>query len=601
MAPAWDAFEKRPELLEVFQKTGSLDGLKANTGARKPAAAICLNHELPAKGSATATFYFLWWMPEHWVEQRPVQAFKKGNHRGQRVGHFYENHFERPESLAHYVHENVSRLWEESVALPQLVEAGTLPGWLQNALINASDSVICNAILPKAGKLYTLEGMDWGWFYGGLTGTNDQRLSAHPFTATFFPELDKTEVDSFRQLSRDGEVPHGNGNCDLSLGTAEVPYGWPVYIAGSLAEDRRPDFILSDILQTYRLGKTTGDTGWLQSAWPDMLKMLDKLKSWSRHGIPEGGTTYDTFTFPGTFMYTATLYVTALRALKDLAHSFQPEKMAELEALKSEAVERIEKDLWNAAGGYYQTTENRDTLFVGSLAGDWFARYAGLPPAVPPEKARQHMRKLYELLFKEKDLLNAPSAYPNSEVRPDGKVVNSYTMGFIRVLGYAYQVVSYVGLELVYLGLVEEGLAVIEVLYDRIWQKGYPWSADLWGNAGAVYMTHPVLWALPYALTGAFLDVEKRCLTLSASALQHGMAVPVCFPSCWLLIRPFATESQIEIEVRRHFREPLAISHLSLSDQSDEPQKVDITGEMKLEAGRIYHLSRDSLSLREEK
>ena len=71
-----------------------------------------------------------------------------------------------------------------------------------------------------------------------------------------------------------------------------------------LGEDYWPDLTISCILQIYRHYVTTGDTFWLEkNCWEDLKKMHESLKQHSSHGIPEGGSTYDTFSYPGTVFF----------------------------------------------------------------------------------------------------------------------------------------------------------------------------------------------------------------------------------------------------------------------------------------------------------
>src|SRR5690606_9563581 len=124
------------------------------------------------------------------------------------------------------------------------------------------------------------------------------------------------ELRSFVALADRGRVPHGNGNCDLALHTAEVPYGWPVRLVGALQDTPWPDLTLSIVLQWLR--------AWRVSGLDAVAPMIDALFDLGRalvadaqrhHGVPAGGSTFDTWSFPGTFLYTATLYITAMDGL----------------------------------------------------------------------------------------------------------------------------------------------------------------------------------------------------------------------------------------------------------------------------------------------
>lgn len=594
VAPTWDASTRRPPMLREFAASGRLPSpLPADeskpkpttAAAKRPTGSICVTCKLQPGESKTIPFVFLWWTPNHTTEKQAFQRAQSKEHDGVTVGSFVEQSFQRPEDVVAYALREKERHKKESLEIHDLILESSLPPWLQTALINTADSVVCNTILPKNGTLHTLEGMDWEWFFGGLTGTNDQRLSSHIYTANLFPELDFSELEAFRSLHKNGSVPHGNGNCDLALEDSGVPYGEPLELAGALAERSWPDLTLSYLLQFYRHHKLKGSSEQLERVWPDLKQMMEHLKSSSRHGVPEGGSTFDTSVFRGTFIYTATLMVAALSAMIELAETLEPELVEGWNTWKDEAKDRIDQVLWQEKGGYYKSAESKDTLFLGALAGDWFARYAGLPPVLEVERVRSHLKMIHEMLLSDRDHWYAPAPFPYMEVKPNGKPVPTKVMGLFSIAGYAWQVISYFGLEAIYAGLVDEGLDSIRLLFIRMWKRGWPWSADLFGNAGAVYMTHPVLWALPYALTGATLDQDNQSLTLSPRMLPglDSQTLPVFFPQCWLMVTS-EEDGSITISVRKHFGEPLTLKSvrwLAVDGTVQEEQE----GEWLLEEG----------------
>ncbi len=591
----WDASADRPDLLDTFDRAGQVFETKGarERQTKKPSGALCASCALEPGEARELVFYFVWWTPGHVVEKDAPARAKRGDHCGVRVGHYYENHFRSAEDIAHYVMANRERLWRETVELHELVDASSLPHWLKNALVNAADSVLCNTVLPRDGTLYTIEGAGWEWLFGGLCGTMDQRLAAQPYTSTFFTELDKTEVEAFRLLHRDGAVPHGNGNCDLALGDADVPYGLPLRFRGALKKDDWPDLTMSTILQICRLYKITGDNDWLEQAWPDLLAMLNYLNRTTHLGVPEGGSSFDTLSFAGTSAYTATVYLAALDALADVAQDRAPDLVERLHAMGSAAADRIDAVLWEAERGYYHSSERRDTLFWGSMAGDWIARYSGLDPVLPAWKIRSHMAHQHRAIFEGNRRNSVPAAYPNTEATFGGRGVPTRIMGLFTAYSHAWQVVSYHGLELIYAGLVQEGLSTIQSLYDRMWKSGWPWSADLYGNAGPVYMTHPVLWALPNSLSGAALDMVHRTLRFSPRMLpgESLLSVPVCFPSFWALLSADGELQAASLRVVKHYGAPLRVGRLLLSGADGNTRAIDLSPPWALETGRTFSFS----------
>lgn len=584
----WDAADHAPHILEFFAKTGRLpevwqdqcppplDSLHSphhHQNPRRPASALCVTASLEPKQTQTIPFLLAWWTPDHVVEKRVVSRHHSGEHAGVNVGQYVENHFSSAEEMVRYVTQEQPRLHKQSLELHEIIHQSSLPSWLQHALLNTLDSLLCNSVVPKDGHLYTLEGMDWQWYFGGLCGTNDQRLSAQPFTANLFTALDYTEVDTFRRLHQHGSVPHGNGNCDLALGDSDVPYGLPLEMTGALAAKQWPDLTISCILQIYRHYKTTGNIEHLRSIWPDILAMLEHLKQCSQHGVPEGGSTFDTSVFPGTFIYTATLMLTTLDACCDMAEQIDPSQLESLHSWRNQVSTHIDANLWRDQLGYYASTPNKPTLFLGAMAGEWFARYAGLPSVLPTDRIRSHLRLQHKWLIQGNDHLFAPAAFPFLEVTPDGKPIPTKVMKFFQIYGYAWQVISYHALTAITVGLVEEGLETIQILFQRMWKRGWPWSADLYGNAGPVYMTHPVLWGLLYALTGAAQDIHRATLSLSPRLLPGSshFSVPVFFPQYWATIHYHSADSLLQIQVHKHFDPPLTLKQITVNNEQNVP------------------------------
>jgi len=589
----WDASSSCPEMLSEFTSTGRLSSPATpvvGEGSRRPAGAIAVGGNLPAGESRQIVFVTAWWMPEHVTEKDVVRKAKKGRHDGVNVGHVYENHFDGLKDVAEYVLKERERLKEESFELSRLVEESSLPRWMVWAIQNSIDSTLCNTVIPRSGKMYTLEGMDWGWPYGGLTGTNDQRLSAHPYSSVFFTRLDMSELDEFRRLMDErGSVPHGNGNCDLALGDATVPYGWPDEIIFILPAKEWTDLAMSEIVQAGKLYRITGDREWLERFWPDMKRMAEYLRQISKNGVPEGGTTYDIWDFPGSFIYSATVYLAAMSTMIDLAGDIEEEAAACYRERYSACRERIDEALWMEDEGYFRSTPEKNTVFTAAMAGDWLARYAGLEPVVEPERARRHMELQYRVLIENARRIAAKKGRfpkPLAHATPEGKVVKK--MNIVERLPdsiYIWQVISYQAFEHIYLGQVEKGMDVLRMIYERLFKKGYTWSAGLMGNPDSVYMTHPVIWAALNAFTGAALDVPGGVLQLSPKAPPGAreMKVPFCFPGFWAMMTYEPASGRTEVEIKKHFGDPVTINEIRhrKADGASGTHRLDSPLEMK--------------------
>ena len=550
---SWDADDPRPPMLADFARSGRVRA-GGDAGGR-PAAAVAAALPVAPGVEREVVFTLVWWTPDH-VTDPDLGDDTTGSRRGVRVGHIYESWFAGSDSVAAHVLDERDRLEHASHELPRLVADSSLPAWLVRAIVNSIDSTLCNTVVPATGALYTLEGMDWGWPMGALTGTMDQRLSSHPYTSVFFPDLDLRELDEFRRLAdARGAIAHGNGNADLALGSTDVPYGWPLVVKDFLPAKEWTDLTMSFVLQVTKHWRTTGRADVIERFWPALVAGIEHLDRLAPDGVPEGGTTYDIWDFPGTFVYSATLYLATLATMIAVASHVDPARMAAYRARSARCAARLDA-LWNPRG-YFQTTATQDSIFIAALAGDWAARYAGLDPVIDPARATSHLRHQHRVLV-EAPLRAAAGRYvpmPRAEARFDGTpVVHRLAAGLPEGedLTYVWQVLSYHAMEAIYLGEVEAGLATMGMIYDRIWQAGNAWSAGLQGNADSVYMTHPVAWAALDALAGAALDVPGRTLFLSPRTDR----CPFFFAPFW------ARLDGADVEILRTFGEPVVIERL---------------------------------------
>jgi non-lysosomal glucosylceramidase len=585
----------RPMLLDDFAADGRIcsrdGGRRGEDGVYRPAGAVAVRTTVPPGGAREIVFVLGWWTADH-VTDPDLGAEPATPPRGVRVGHVYETHFAGPEAVAAHVLAERVRLEAEAAALPDLLAASSLPPWLVRVVANSIDSTLCNTIVPASGRLYTLEGMDWHWPMGGLTGTNDQRLSAHPYTATFFPDLDESELDEFRRLADGrGAIPHGNGNCDLALGSTDVPYGWPMFVKDLLPAKEWTDLTMSFVLQVARHWRTRGRPELLERFWPALVRGMEYLAGLAPHDVPEGGTTYDIWDVPGAFAYSATLYLASLRAMAEMAATAEPTRAATYAARFARCVRRVDAELWSP-DGYLKTSENKPTVFTAALAGDWAARWIGLGPVVDPGRAASHLRLAQRVLVDEAVRAAAGRwrPLPRAEAHPDGTpVVHPMAAGLPEgeEITYVWQVLSYQAMEAIYVGLVDDGLEIFRLVADRLWHDGNAWSAGLRGNAESVYMTHPVAWAILHALTGAALDVPGRTLEIGPRVPQgeRGLRCPFFFPGFWAVLDYDVALGSVAIEVVRSFGDPVVVERVGCRGAAGAHRIIALEAPRALERG----------------
>ena len=197
---------------------------------------------------------------------------------------------------------------------------------------------------------------------------------------------------------------------------------------------------------------------------------------------------------------------------------------------------------------------------------------------------------------------------PFNEADLSGKEVplNYFNVQKKHGINYIYQVVSYQALEGIYLGNGQEGLATIAMIYDKAYHEGYPWDMNLLGLPGFVYMTHPVLWALPNALSGAAVDLLTGTLYLAPRPFpgRKDLLVPVFFPHFWLSVNYDGETGRGKVTVIRVFevdpspkRAPrslkagvFVLDRLVLTGPDDAPREIDLGG-FEVRTGNSFRFS----------
>lgn len=596
LIPLWDS----------FSKDGTIKTL-ANLNKKRMAGAIAVKFHLDSKASIDLEFLLSWFIPYYVIEKSPRIKKLLKNHNGIDHGHYFLNFFENLTQLTEYAIKERERLYKESCELQTILESSILPNWLITLILNMTDSIIVNSVFTKTGNYYTMEGVPWKWQFGALTGTNDQRLSSHPYTSVFFPTLDKAELEAFRQLTENGKVPHGNGNADLALTDSSVPYGKPIKLLNKTND--WIDLTMSEICQIGKLILITGDTDYLKLAWGDLKKMMEYLNRTVVNGVPEGGSTYDVIPYHPCFLYSVVLYLATLAIMVYLG-----ELMIEVEPGLKEEIEQqliIYKERFRIADnayndrlwkkkGYYMVCQSRDTLFQGGLAGDWIIRYTGLKPVVEIGRARTHSA------WQSKSLVDSHLDMPDgkfpglplsySEATPEGKEVKMKVF-YLRMpnMNYFWQVLSYQAFEAIYLSRVEAGYKIIRQLYEKLYKQGYPWDANLFALPGFVYMTHPVMWAFFNAITGAALDAPRKKLILSPRMHPDWteMKIPFFFPKFWAMLYYNKASKQAKIEILKTFDESFSIKTILNRKKDGEENIIDLKTPFQVKKGATVSFSLD--------
>lgn len=606
--PGWNSRKKAPLLLDVFKDEGTLEALKTQRDG--DSGAYCSQFKLRPHTDAHIDFYIAWWTPYYVIEKNQRVRKFIGIHDGTDYGHYYLNHFRNIQDLLGYCMANRDRLEEQSLELINLLEKSTLPQWLQTYILNSTDSMLINSLLTQDKGYYMIEGCPWDWIFGGLTGTIDQRLVSHPYSAIFFPDLDLNELACFRDLTENGRVPHGDGHCDVALGTTDVPYGQAIKVF-NLTEDWT-DLPQSFILQMGKMILQTGDLALLGKNWDIMTEMMDYLAGTLEDGIPEGITTYDYAYYTPHFIYSGTVHIATLKMMIELGNILLNSKETEDGNNNDRIKEKLEKygyqletcresivkRLWNEKG-FFNTCSTKQTVFTSGLAGDWISRFCGLGPAVDYEKALSHSEWQHKTLveaYKYTDKngeISRPRVYREADT--DGNeipVVRGRGLIKINYANNPWQSIVFQGIEAIYLNKTDHGLRLIKRIWDKGYYEGYPWNMNNWGFSSHIYMSHPGMWSIFHGITGASINLCTETMILSPrhseilSSEEYNLSLPVFFTAVWFWFEYIHERKSVIIEVIKTFVGDQKIETI-IHEQADGTREIikENVG-LKLEKGR---------------
>jgi len=438
------------------------------------------------------------------------------------LGHHYLNRHPDAASLARYAIENLNRLEYETRAWQDLVLRASLPDWLKIKLLNHSYPAFANAILTRDGRFSIAESpvhMD------GALGTMDQRMASHGFWLMLFPELDRRELELYAACQdrvepvADGRIPHFCGNFHNAVGDPMVDYGSTDW----------PDLSCSWVMQVLKHYRWTGDRGFLDRCWPHVKRAMTWLAAQDTDGdlIPEGGSTYDYEHVPrGAYVFTASVYLGALRAAAEMARVMNdPQPYDDLFLrVQQKTIERLYDRKLGTFIKWRGGDQKIENTFVAALAGDWLMRLTGLEPIFPPDICASTLRETLARHAK------SFRPIPPMEVTPNGKVHTQ--------ICFVLQHEPYLGCEAIYQGYVDDGLDVIQRVYEAAWELNWsPWDCSLnyespHGRQSwlLTYMTATATWHVLPALAGLTLDLGAGELHFRPRTAYHG---PVFFPTFW--------------------------------------------------------------------
>jgi non-lysosomal glucosylceramidase len=363
-----------------------------------------------------------------------------------------------------------------------------------------------------------LECFDYAYY-----GTLDVRFYASMPLVKFWPEIDRQVLREFagtvakewpekgqwvwksqqqdepslHMRKKKGAVPHDLG----------VPEGDPFFAVNEPGwqdtndwKDLNSKFVLM-VYRDYVLSDKK-DKIFLQDMFPAAKDAMTYLRQFDRGaGIPENSgypdQTYDSWVVRGVSAYCGGLWLAAVRATEQIAHTLGDEKTAsEYHQLFLKAQKSYIDKLWNGKYFRYDTdSEYRDSVQADQLAGQWYANLTGLGDLVPRDMQLSAAKTIFEfnvMKFGGGELGAANGMSAEGSIIRDNEQAPEVWVG--TTFGFAALLLSE--------GMKEEAYHTAWGLYHVIYEsKGYwfrtPEAWDIEGNFRAsMYMRPAAVWAM---------------------------------------------------------------------------------------------------------
>jgi non-lysosomal glucosylceramidase len=512
---AWSEFRRSGELGGSIASE-TLSGASAEAGA----SALAIKTKLGAGEKKTFRFLVSWNMPKvqlDWRSADPRSYSGKADY-----DRYFQNFFPDLKMLLGYEIANRERILQETLAWQQPILESTLPDWLKFKLINSAYTLYTNTILNKAGEFTVMEGG-----MGGLAGTMDQRLSAHPVYGKSFPELDYAELQQFADTQdTDGGILHFDGH--YFIGIADPEGGTPT------PHSKLVDNTASWLIQVAENYQQSGDRSFAKRNADHIRRAFVYLHQQIQGTgqIPLGGQTYDDYPHPPVSSYMATVYLASLRAGQVLAHALDDRTMdAECRSQFDKTQAGLVKMLWNGRFFAYGADEDGsarrdDRVFTGQLAGQFISRESGWGNIVPWDMVRSSLETQLKTSVAHTPDFYAPKIW-------DLEMARGVDMPGSRC--WPFYLESYTAMAAIQAGFLSDGLEIMRHIQLVHLRHGWTWSQNLWNPGELTYMTAPVTWFITDVLTGFSYDADVGQLVLGLTTLpgQERTVIPLYSPRFW--------------------------------------------------------------------
>ncbi|HEY65741.1 MAG TPA: hypothetical protein G4O02_14340 [Caldilineae bacterium] len=507
------------------------------------------------KSKATITFLLCWHFPHRTAAGCGWNTLDES---GGWIGNYYAKHYVDAWDVALQVAPRLPQLEEESLRFVRAFVSAELPQSVKEAALNNLSTLRTQTCFRTAdGNFFGFEGCCDG--EGCCFGSCTHVWNYEQATAFVFPELAR----NMREL----ELEYGTLESGMNCFRLRLPLG------GEPWAHAAADGQMGVVMKCYREWQLSGDDDFLSRHWPTIKSLIRYCwlpGGWDadQDGVMEGvqHNTYDVEFF-GPNPLTGVWYLGALRAAEEMAKAVGDIEFARrCRRLFEQGSAWIDEHLFN--GEYYvqqihtpaSLDEMRPELRVGmgetdltdpdfqlgngclidQLVGQYMAHVVGLGYLLKPENVKAALQSLFRYNFR-RDLYDHWNVMRTFALADEGALlICTWPHGdrpkvpfpyFSEIMtGFEYQAAAH----MIYEGLVEEGLAVIDAIRARFdGHRRNPWNEQ---ECGHHYARAMASWAALLALSGFHYSAVSGLLELGPRWKPEGFRSIWTIPFGWGIV-----------------------------------------------------------------
>jgi uncharacterized protein (DUF608 family) len=547
----WDTYQK---WVDQFSADGTLKDsspAKPTDDGKSDYATLAPHANLAPGEGKTIPFVLAWYFPvrENYWHDNDAKM------KGRKLTNYYGVRFQSAWDVASQTASRLPELESKTRSFAESFDSSTLPPYVLEAVSSQASILRTNTcILLENKQFFGFEGcgddQHNGWMNCSHVWNYEQAV------AFLFPELERSmrTTDFLFEMRSD----------DSMAFRAMVPLGIEQWNFRPAADGQ-----MGCIIKLYREWQISGDIEFLKKMWPNAKRALEfAWKYWDadKDGVMEGEqhNTYDIEFFGANPMMT-TLYLGALKAGENMATALGDNDAAARYRSVWESGVRNFETMWNGQFYIQKVTavgdirpmppydkENWKSRVVDNgqlkyqfgqgclsdqMLGQYFADVLGLDIGLPSDHVRSALQSVYRNNFKNGFWTHANTQRIYAINDENGLVLCSWPDGGRPALPFVYSDEVWTGVEyqvaanLIFRGLLEEGLAIAKAVSDRYdGVRRNPWNQIEWGNH---YSRAMASYALLIALSGFRYSAVEQTLTFTPRVSQESFRCFFAAGSGW--------------------------------------------------------------------